>query len=158
MQRSLSRHLAPRGADRRGFRLIRTAANWLAATNFMPLPCLLCPHRASRSSVRHPATAAATPSPHPMARASRPRALRPSSRSQASAATDVERADLEAVIMGMLEGQFQKPVRVIASAWPAWWVLNITVRPSSRDSRDIRDKMNKAAPTRRLTRQWPFCC
>jgi hypothetical protein len=32
------------------------------------------------------------------------------------------------------------------------------VRPSFRDRRDIRGKANKAAPTRRLTRQWPFCC
>jgi hypothetical protein len=39
-------------------------------STFMPPPDLPSPHRASRCAAPDPATAAATPSPHPMARAS----------------------------------------------------------------------------------------
>ena len=48
-----------------------------SAVNFIVwLPCLPCPPHAPQSSARHPATAAAAPSPHPVARASIRRAPR----------------------------------------------------------------------------------
>jgi hypothetical protein len=40
--------------------------------------------------------------------------------------TDVERADLEAVIVGMLEGQYQNPVRVISFNTTDGWSQDVS--------------------------------
>jgi hypothetical protein len=40
--------------------------------------------------------------------------------------TDVERADLEAVIMGMLEGEFKNPVRVVAFNTAEKWSQDVS--------------------------------
>jgi hypothetical protein len=40
--------------------------------------------------------------------------------------TDVERADLEAVIMGMLEGQYQNPVRVVSFNISDGWSRDVS--------------------------------
>ena len=40
--------------------------------------------------------------------------------------TDVERADLEAVIMGMLEGQYQNPVRVVGFNTAEGWSKDVS--------------------------------
>jgi hypothetical protein len=40
--------------------------------------------------------------------------------------TDVERADLEAVIMGMLEGQYKNPVRVVSFNTAEGWSRDVS--------------------------------
>jgi hypothetical protein len=40
--------------------------------------------------------------------------------------TDVERTDLEAVIMDMLEGQYQNPVRVVGFNTPEGWSQDVS--------------------------------
>jgi hypothetical protein len=40
--------------------------------------------------------------------------------------TDVERADLEAVIMGMLEGQYRNPVRVVGFNTAEGWSQDVS--------------------------------
>jgi hypothetical protein len=44
--------------------------------------------------------------------------------------TDVGRADLEAVIMGMLEGQYQNPVRVISFNAAEGWSRDVSAEVS----------------------------
>ena len=40
--------------------------------------------------------------------------------------TDLERADLEAVVMGMLEGQYQNPVRVVGFNTAEGWSRDVS--------------------------------
>jgi hypothetical protein len=47
-------------------------------------------------------------------------------RGRAYRETDVERADLEAVIMDMLEGQYQNPVRVVGFSTAEKWSEDVS--------------------------------
>ena len=47
-------------------------------------------------------------------------------RGRALRETDVDRADLEAVIMGMLEGQYQNPIRVVGFNTAEKWSEDVS--------------------------------
>jgi hypothetical protein len=60
--------------------------------------------------------------------------------------TDVERTDLEAVIMGMLEGQYQNPVRVVGFNTAANWSEDV----SADVARELRRRCDSSFVTCRF--------